>query len=57
MMRKQRQVKSDTDALIMKPAQVRSYADVLCVIRTSANPEDIETAVKMVRKTQPGKGH
>lgn len=42
------------EALLIKPAGGRSYAEVLGEIRSKAKPEDSETEVKAIRQTRSG---
>uniref|UniRef100_T1HVK9 CCHC-type domain-containing protein n=1 Tax=Rhodnius prolixus TaxID=13249 RepID=T1HVK9_RHOPR len=43
-----------SDALLIKPAEGKSYAEVLGEIRGKVKPEDTETEVKCIRQTRTG---
>lgn len=51
---KNRQTKPRLDALLVKPAQGKSYAEVLRELRAKAKPEESGTEIKAVRKTRKG---
>ena len=46
--------KTKAEALLVKPADGRSYSDVLREIKQAVRPEDTETAIKAVRQTRSG---
>lgn len=46
--------KKRPDAVIIKPREGHSYADVLKNLRTKMNPEETEVAIQSVRKTKSG---
>lgn len=50
----QRRPKTRPDAVLIKPADGKSYADVLGAIRTSIKPGDNGAEVRCVRKTRSG---
>ncbi|KAI4459379.1 cleavage stimulation factor subunit 2 [Holotrichia oblita] len=51
---KNRNTKPRLDALLVKPAQGKSYAEVLRELRSNAKPEETGTEIKAVRKTRAG---
>lgn len=52
--KKSRQIKLRTEALLIKPAQGRTYSEVLSQIRQSVKPEETETEIRAVRQTRSG---
>lgn len=52
--RPQRKPKRQSAAVIIKPAEGKSYADILGQIRSNIKPSDIGAEIKTVRKTRTG---
>lgn len=52
--KERRQKKQRLPALLIKPSQGKTYADVLREIRQNANPADTGTEVKSIRRTKAG---
>lgn len=50
----QRKPKKRSDAVIIKPQDGHSYADVLKSLRQNIKPEETEVAVRSIRKTKTG---
>lgn len=52
--KKKKQQKPRPDALLIKPAEGKTYAEVLKEIREKIKPEDTETEVNRIRQTRAG---
>lgn len=52
--KKKKPPKPRLDALLIKPAEGKSYAEVLGEIREKVKPEDTETEVRCIRQTRSG---
>lgn len=53
-LKKKIQRKTRSNALLIKPKEGKSYAEVLGEIRQKANPEELHTEIKIVRQTRAG---
>lgn len=52
--KKTKRRKLPREALLIKPAEGKTYAEVLREIRTKVNPADTETVVRAIRRTRSG---
>lgn len=51
---KKRRARPRNDALLIRPAQGKTYADILREIRQNVKPEETETVIKSIRQTKMG---
>ncbi|XP_033221089.1 uncharacterized protein LOC117175492 [Belonocnema kinseyi] len=52
--RREKRIKTRTEAIIIKPAEGKTYAQVLGEIRGNFKPENTNTVVKSIRQTRAG---
>lgn len=52
--KRKRRPKTKRDALLIKPTEGKTYAEVLSEIRSKVNPEDTGTDVRSIRQTRTG---
>lgn len=49
-----RRIRKKPEAVLIKPAEGKTYADILKNIKDKVDPESTETSIKRIRKTQKG---
>ena len=47
-------IRTQTEALLIRPEQGKTYVEILRVIQRSVKPEDVKEGIKAIRETKAG---